>query len=103
LLSILSILFILSERIHPGRALQSYVILLWALTFTEDWHEEAILPEPSRRFNRVGPRGSGLAVVAGVGSRSSFGFSSDFVHDMSSGDFGQDGQDSQDGPDPVSC
>jgi hypothetical protein len=31
-----------------------------------------------------------------------FGVSSDFVHDMSSGDFGQDVQDSQDGPDPVS-
>ncbi len=32
----------------------------------------ACLAEPSRRSNRLGPRGSGLAVVAGGGSRSSF-------------------------------
>jgi hypothetical protein len=101
-LSSLSILLILSERIHPGRTLQSYVILLRVLAFTEDWHEEATPPEPSRRSNRLGPRGSGPADVAGGGSRSSFGDILRFVHDMPSGDFGQDVQDSQDGPDPVS-
>jgi hypothetical protein len=58
--------------------------------------------EPLRRSNRLGPRGSGLAVVAGGGSRSSFGDILRFVHDMPSGDFGQDVQDSEDGPDPVS-
>jgi hypothetical protein len=64
-LSILSILFILSERIHPGRTLRTYVILLRVLAFTEDWNEEATLPEPSCRSNCLGPRGSGPADVAG--------------------------------------
>jgi hypothetical protein len=49
------------------------VIPLRVLAITEDWHEEATLPEPLRRSNRLGLRGSGLAVVAGGGSRSSFG------------------------------
>jgi hypothetical protein len=49
------------------------VILLRVLAFTEDWHEDATLPEPSRRSNRLGPCGSGVSVVPGGGSRSSFG------------------------------